>query len=448
MRRTLMYSILLFSITFSAKAQSWNPVSMGITGKAANTTWSLFAYDSMLYAGGWFTDAGGVSVNDMAQWNSTNWASTGTGSSGFISAMALYNGDLYAAGKFDTIGGVLANRIAMWNGSNWSPLGKGIKALQYGVYALTTYNGLLYAGGSFDSAGGKPIYGIAQWDGSNWSSLSTGIYARDEEDGVFALAVYNGELYVAGGFDSAGGVPVSEIAKWDGTKWFDIGKYTNAVIYSLAVYNGNLYAGGLFDTIGGIPAHRIAMWNGTVWSALDSGITGEAGWANVNALASYNGDLYVGGTFDTVNGKHMNCIAKWNGTNWSPVGSGINVGGSIDAMAVYKGSLYVGGGFDSAGGIYAKNIAMWTSPSTLNELSVSNDISAYPNPANKYLIVKINGQYNDATYDIYNMFGQRTITGNLYSNVNILNIEYLPEGIYMLKMSIKDEQYNYKFIKE
>jgi len=36
--------------------------------------------------------------------------------------------------------------------------------------------------------------------------------------------------------------------------------------------SGNLYAGGWFPTAGGVPANYIARWDGSAWSALGSGM--------------------------------------------------------------------------------------------------------------------------------------------------------------------------------
>ncbi len=38
---------------------------------------------------------------------------------------------------------------------------------------------------------------------------------------------------------------------------------------------GNLYAGGEFTTAGGMAANHIAKWNGTIWSALGSGMNND-----------------------------------------------------------------------------------------------------------------------------------------------------------------------------
>jgi len=436
-----------------ANAQTWSSVANGISGSSSVLAWSLCSYDSVLYAGGWFDTAGVTPVSDMAQWNGSNWSAPGVGTSGYISAMTVYNGNLYVGGQFDSIGGIAANSIAMWNGSAWITVGKGFQSAQWGVYALAVYNGELYAGGAFDSADGKSIYGISKWNGTTWSAVGSGIYAADEEDGVFSLAVYNGELYVGGGFDSAGGVPVKEIAKWNGTNWSDVGHSMNdgGAVSTLAVYNGNLYAGGMFDTAGGVPVNRIAMWNGTVWSPLDSGITGEATWAVVNSLISYNNELYVGGYFDTVNGKPINSIAKWNGTTWSKVGGSIGVsnGGSIDAMTIYNNSLYVGGGFDSVGGVYAKNIAMWTAPNSINEINKGTALAVYPDPVLTNVYVKINGITGEKMYyRIYDQLGQEVKSGDFTHGVNTIDVSDFSTGIYLVSVSANDKLFSTKFIKQ
>jgi len=449
MKRKLFYCLLVLGLAFSTKAQTWSPVGSGISGSAANTTWSLYAYDSLLYAGGWFENAGGVNVNNMAQWNGTSWGPTGIGSSGYISAMATYKGNVYVGGLFDTMGGVVAHNIAMWNGSSWAPVGSGIKTVQYGPYAMAVYNGDLYVGGSFDSAGGKLIDGIAKWDGTSWSTLGTGIVYTDEESGVFTMTVYKGELYFGGEFVFSGG---TNIAKWNGTTLSTVGGGAVGPIYSLAVNGGDLYAGGFFTEAGAITVNNIAMWDGTNWYALDSGITGEAGWASVNTMASYNGELYIGGYFDTVNGMSINCIAKWNGSVWSSVGTGIGVGGSLDAMAVYNNSLYVGGGFDSAGGVYAQNIAMWNIPNAVNNLADKPvNVQIFPNPVTSTLNINTTGFSNPGLYySVYNCLGQLVMTGEFASrqNNNTIDVSSFASGLYLLSVISDNKSYACKFIKE
>ena len=56
------------------------------------------------------------------------------------------------------------------------------------------------------------------------------------------------------------------------------------------------------------------------WSALGLGMDGQ-----VDALAfDSSGNLYAGGAFATAGGTSVNCVAKWDGSSWSALGSGVD----------------------------------------------------------------------------------------------------------------------------
>ena len=115
---------------------------------------------------------------------------------------------------------------------------------------------------------------------------------------------------------------------------------------------GTLYAGGYFTVAGNMRVCFIAKWDGSNWSALGSGMNGS-----VSALAvDASGNLYAGGYFTVAGGVTVNNIAKWDGSSWSALGSGMN--GYVKALAVdASGNLYAGGLFTAAGGVSAKNIS-------------------------------------------------------------------------------------------
>jgi hypothetical protein len=130
----------------------------------------------------------------------------------------------------------------------------------------------------------------------------------------------------------------------------------NSTVYALAVLpNGDLVAGGGFSTAGGVAASYVARWNGTSWSPLGSGMNSA-----VQALAVLpNGDLVAGGSFSTAGGVAANRVARWNGTSWSPLGSGMN--STVWALAVLpNGDLVAGGFFTTAGGVLSGYWAHWT----------------------------------------------------------------------------------------
>ncbi|GER80367.1 conserved hypothetical protein [Candidatus Denitrolinea symbiosum] len=136
----------------------------------------------------------------------------------------------------------------------------------------------------------------------------------------------------------------------------------NNSVYAIAVSGTDIYAGGWFENVnnGGTAlsaADYIAKWDGTNWSALGSDGAGGGSLppaSGVKAIVISGANVYVGGWFENVNngGTPLNAadyIAKWDGTNWSALGSDGAGGGSLNSevyvIAVGPGALYAGGDF-------------------------------------------------------------------------------------------------------
>jgi hypothetical protein len=293
---------------------------------------------------------------------------------GTVYCMAPYNGSLYAGGRFMSAGNSSAINIASWNGSAWSAVGRGvgrpdipkhISTTSNTVYAMAVYNNELYVAGVFDSAGGVPAKGLAKWNGAVWSSV-----VSDTGYGT-ALTVYNGKLYVAGNFASQTGCPQEYLCSWDGNNWvvidtFLVGDFffTGVNIASLAVYNNTLIVAGAFGGIGNnqLQVNNIAAWNGTQWDSLSTGV-GTTTNNFVSVLANINNALYAGGGFSTAGGVTANSIASWNGSQWSALDHGVSFPNNF--YIVYglctdnNGNLVAGGSFTGAGNTPVNNIAMW-----------------------------------------------------------------------------------------
>jgi len=59
------------------------------------------------------------------------------------------------------------------------------------------------------------------------------------------------------------------------------------------------------------------------WVSINSSIPGADSFVNA-AVMDDSGNLYIGGYFTVVGGVVANFVAKWNGSNWSTLGQGLN----------------------------------------------------------------------------------------------------------------------------
>jgi trimeric autotransporter adhesin len=241
---------------------------------------------------------------------------------------------------------------------NWLPTGHGTNNGYNGGITLQTFNGKLIAGGAFTAAGMVQAHGVAMWDGVNWNIVDS---SMNNFFAVRPLIIFQGQLF---GFVNYNNSNPNYIIKLDSSfKWhivrdtnFIIQTY-NGYIYSACVYNNELYVGGKFDTIGNISAEHIAKWDGSTWMPVGTGINNEY----VTNLMVYNNELYAGGAFTNAGGVPVNNLAKWNNSIWSDVGGGISGanGGAISTMEIYNGELYIAGGLDHAGGQPMVYITKW-----------------------------------------------------------------------------------------
>ena len=346
----------------------WAPLGAGFDDDVVNAlAWS----DGTLYAGGYFSEAGGVAVNQIAQWDGEAWSPLGTGVDtvgGYVMAMLAVDGKLYVGGEFDSIGGVPANNIAAWDGASWTNLGAGVSSEGFPcVFALAHDGTNLYAGGDFSTAGETNANFIARWDGETWHPLGNGM-----DDEVYALSIVGTNLFAGGVFYTVGETNAAYIAQWNGTDWAPVGGDFDGSVWALRTSGDKLYAGGWFTVVDGMPMTNAAVWSTTSgsWTNLASGIDTAAGDGSVYALALADGQLHAGGLFDQAGGVSASHVAAWDGGAWTNLGAGIEADGWVNALASDGDTLFVGGSFADAGGTAANNIAMW-GPEILEDYGVA-----------------------------------------------------------------------------
>jgi hypothetical protein len=129
-------------------------------------------------------------------------------------------------------------------------------------------------------------------------------------------------------------------------------------VRTLAVYKGDLIAGGDFVTAnapggGDVVVNHIARWDGAQWRPLGSGTN-----APVHALTVLGDSLIVGGEFDQIGSLVVGHIAWWDGSVWSSLGVGMN--GPVYALTTQLDLfVFAGGEFSRAGGAPALGVARW-----------------------------------------------------------------------------------------
>ncbi|MGE3171089.1 MAG: hypothetical protein AB7O97_00600 [Planctomycetota bacterium] len=360
-----------------------------------------------LLAAGWFTTMGGVPVPQLARWNGASWSamppgnalvpdcvlqtsggdlivgggvtvhgssvSTGVerfdgalwtplggGFGGLIYDLAeLPNGDVVAAGDFGTVGGTFYGNVARFDGTSWQPLGLGLAGVVLSLAALP--NGDLIAGGLFTTAGGAPAAHVARWNGGTWSPLGSGVDQR-----VYAVGALGADVAVGGLFHAAGGARADGVAVWDGAVWDTIGPVPDAfgvvgvVARTVPAPGGGLIVAGSLIHAGTVPVHGVARWDGFAWSDLGGGaaLQGSPSGLLFDAVRLSDGDVVVAGAFDHMSGVAAANIARWDGVQWHPLGSGLNA--NCLALAVGPADeVYAVGFFTTAGGVAASRVARW-----------------------------------------------------------------------------------------
>jgi len=292
------------------------------------------------------------------------WSAMGTGTSGTFPVVTTVlpapDGTVYITGQFDLANSVLNTlRIAQWNGTTFVALGTGLQGpgSQLGDCLAMDAAGILYCGGSFTTAGGVAnTVSIAKWNGSVWSAMGTGL-AGGAATGIGICVGNDGSVYLGGGFTTAGGVANTlNIAKWNGSAWSALGTGANNTVYACVIgSDGNLYIGGTFTTANGVTVNGVAKWNGTTFVALGATPGVAGGSAAVYALAvGPDGALYAGGSFTTAGGVAATNIARWNGTTWSALGSGVTGGANpvyYNGLSWVGSLLYISGTLTSGGGL-------------------------------------------------------------------------------------------------
>jgi hypothetical protein len=150
----------------------------------------------------------------------------------------------------------------------------------------------------------------------------------------------NGDRYINASMLYLNDQFLSGMFQWHAGAWSQIAAYTQTASITAMVWgHDSLYVAGTFSAVGGVAASRQARWNGQQWSAVGSGVARTDGQTpQVSDLAFDADTLYIGGYFTSFNGVAVKNLARWDGTTASALG---DFGSSVSAVAADGGKVYV-----------------------------------------------------------------------------------------------------------
>jgi hypothetical protein len=336
--------------------------------------------ESNILISGDFTSINKIERNGLAGINMTTGEVTNFnpnigGGNISVNKIILSNNVIYVGGYFTTVGEQSRSNFAAINESTGLVTNL-IKDTDNVIQDMVLAGSKIYLGGAFSSIGGQGcsrVGGINLLD-NNVISFSPEIGGTDQ---VHALYASGNILYVGGSFTFVGGGPsaqqrhkllsydltTNEITDFDP----DFGTYYGDAVYAITKFGNNLYVGGTFSSVNGVGRNNLA--------AIDS-LTGVVDSFNPNinsivySMALLDTNLYIGGYFTTVGGVNRNSLAEINlntsqltSTNLDvlrDIGGGYYNNGSVHSLTQSNNHLYVTGDYDLFRGVLNNNLSSMT----------------------------------------------------------------------------------------
>ncbi|NVO02900.1 MAG: T9SS type A sorting domain-containing protein [Bacteroidetes bacterium] len=492
----------------------WNP-------NADNYVNSIAIEGSDIYAVGGYRNIGGQPRNFVSKLNNITGAADLTwnpNASDRVLAIAISGSDIFLGGDFKSIGGLIRTGIAKLNNITgaadpiWNPNAYNLCGNPYYRSIVISGNDI-YAGGNFYYIGGQLRNGIAKLN--KFNGLADTIWNPNPSDSVFggssleinSIAIKGSDIYVGGDFTKIGGQLRNNIAKLNNTNgeadvtW---NPNTDTFVCTFAINGSNIYVGGDFWNIGNqarVVLAKLNCSNGVVDSIWNAHFVHNASY-KIYSIAINGSDIYVGGSFATLNGHTRNNIAKLNEVSgavdptWNPNingivrsilinGDDIYVGGyfnyiggyasngiaklnnydgaadpywilnsnnitNVNSIVISGSDFYVGGDFNSIAAGYSPNFAKFlyfTASAEGIPSTIARSLSIYPNPANNLITIETPVEGKTGTIIILNVNGQKLITKQLTTFKSEIDVSDLPSGIYFVRVINKKSESFGKFIK-
>jgi hypothetical protein len=273
------------------------------------------------------------------------------------------NGKIYVGGDFNEVSTDLVNCawVDIQTGiPEFNPISpRGTIAEVYAVEEDEEGNTIV--GGSFSLLGTTEANNLMRMNANgeldSWLPNVTGGLVLD-------LLLHDGILYVAGNFEAINGEERNGLASFDYetgllTSWNPQLETDNSFppsVRALEVSDERLYIGGSFDSVNGNDRSNVAcFYLGNLNLVLEWNLTMNN---SVSDLLYHDGILYMAGSFTSVSGNNRNRLAAVGATGFAPLtiwDPGAN--DFVSSIELYNDRIIVGGHFSSIDGSFRDGLA-------------------------------------------------------------------------------------------
>jgi len=331
------------------RGTDWMPLGDGLQNQGGLTTGegvTLAKHGSDVIVGGYFDSAGGVTAESVARWDGTAWHSMDTGFDGVVRSFATIDGELFVGGGWRADGrGTM--QVARWDGTQWAPP---TSASDGWITCSVAVDGTTFAGGEFQYVDGVRARHIARRTGGAWEPLGAGIGFVGTFSG---MTLHQGDLFVAA---TSADDAATSIMRWDGSEWTEAAGGIHGSVYSMYSVDDQLVIGGSFAGLNGTAIENVARWDGTQW--LPMGVS----HGNIRDFQVHEGTLYAAGSFGPppADVGYRGTVAAWNGTEWEPLAlaPGNSSGALFESLESYRGDL-IAAGMNWADGYPMASVWRW-----------------------------------------------------------------------------------------
>lgn len=261
--------------------------------------------------------------------------------------------------------------LARWDGESWEAVPNTMDSLQcttHWVRSLAYHDGSLYVSGNIDSIGGLGPSGakLARYDADGW-------HACGSPNNWVRPSVVNDTLWAIGWYGSIGGQSIGPVARYVNDQWQSFGSsMLGDEVRTAATYDGNYFIGGNF-TVHPV-GQDILYWDDSAWQQVGDGLA-SSGFDWINAMAEYQGLLFVGGSLWIADGNPGQHLVVWDGEHWSDFFQDrLLCRNQVNDLQVIDGKLYVAGVFQFAGDAHYYNLLQYDG---LNLCAVGKDLTAH-----------------------------------------------------------------------